>query len=32
MDGFAAFPSGTLKRAVEMTDAELIHALLGVRT
>jgi hypothetical protein len=31
-DGFAAFPSGTLKRAVEMTDAELIHAVLGVRT
>ena len=31
-DGFAAFPSGMLKRAVEMTDAELIHVLLGVRT
>jgi hypothetical protein len=31
-DGFAAFPSGILKRPEEMTDAELIHAILGVRT
>ena len=30
-DGFAAFPSGILKRPEEMTDAELIHAILGVR-
>jgi hypothetical protein len=31
-EGFAAFPSGKLKRPEEMTDAELIHAILGVRT
>jgi hypothetical protein len=32
MEGFAAFPGVVRKRAEEMTDAELIHALLGVRT
>jgi hypothetical protein len=31
-DGFAAFQSGILKRPEEMIDAELIHAILGVRT
>jgi hypothetical protein len=31
-DGFAAFPGVVRKRAEEMTDAELIHALLGVQT